>query len=167
MRKLELVGDCGACAGLCCVAHPFDRSEDFAFDKGAGERCRHLLPNDRCAVHGRREELGCRGCVLYDCFGAGQRAVAQFAEVDQGLRDRAFLVLRGLHEQLWLLREAGKWVPPGDAGADALRERLAAQVKEVECCAEGSAVEVAAAGDGIERRTRAVLREVGRWLGRG
>ena len=38
MRKPELVSDCKACNGLCCIAHPFDKSEDLAFDKAAGKR---------------------------------------------------------------------------------------------------------------------------------
>ncbi|MDF2231043.1 hypothetical protein P2H44_00600 [Albimonas sp. CAU 1670] len=68
--------DCGACAALCCVALAFDRSPLFAFDKPAGEPCRHLSGH-ACRIHPRLEAEGFGGCVRYDCLGAGQRVVQQ------------------------------------------------------------------------------------------
>jgi hypothetical protein len=79
MTDASLRGDCSRCAGLCCVALAFDRGPLFAFDKAAGEACRHLTPADRCAVHDRLSGSGLAGCARYDCRGAGQLATALFA----------------------------------------------------------------------------------------
>jgi hypothetical protein len=126
----ELRADCARCAALCCVALAFDRSSSFAFDKKAGEACRHLTPADRCAVHGAR--AGMAGCAAYDCLGAGQRVVQ---EVFGGSRVRsaamfdAFRVMRLVHELLLLLREAAR-LPLSSAQAaqrDAFEQALTAE----------------------------------------
>jgi hypothetical protein len=113
----ELQADCANCFGLCCVALPFTRSADFAFDKPAGEPCRHLQPGFGCGIHDRLRPSGFAGCTVYDCFGAGQR----IAQVTFGGRDwrahpelaapmfEAFSVLRQLHEMLVYLTEALGW----------------------------------------------------------
>jgi hypothetical protein len=115
---VELTADCSRCVGLCCVLLPFARSADFAFDKAAGEPCRHLAGDHRCRIHDRLREEGMRGCVAYDCFGAGQ-AVTQTGRVE------AFHEVEQVHEIGWYLTEAL------DRGADAAgllaeTERLAA-----------------------------------------
>ena len=104
--------------GLCCVLLPFARSADFAFDKPAGEPCRHLATDHRCRIHDRLVESGMRGCVAYDCFGAGQA-------VTQTGRTEVFLVVEQVHEVAWYLTGAA------DRGADVAdllgeTERLAA-----------------------------------------
>ena len=68
----SLRADCARCAGLCCVALAFDRSALFAEDKPAGQPCRQLDTDDRCAIHAQRVQRGYAGCVAYDCLGAGQ-----------------------------------------------------------------------------------------------
>ena len=112
--RRDLRADCSRCFGLCCVAPAFARSADFAFDKPAGEPCRHLGDGFGCTVHDRLRDVGMPGCTTYDCFGAGQ----QVAQVTFGGRDwrehpgtagpmfRALGVMRALHEMLWLLAEA-------------------------------------------------------------
>jgi hypothetical protein len=115
---VELTADCARCVGLCCVLLPFARSADFAFDKPAGEACHHLATDHRCGIHDRLLESGMRGCVAYDCFGAGQ-AVTQTGRVE------VFLVVEQVHEIGWYLTEAA------DRGADVAElladtERLAA-----------------------------------------
>jgi uncharacterized protein YjbI with pentapeptide repeats len=126
--RARLRADCSRCAGLCCVAPPFARSADFAFDKPAGVACRHLLLDNRCGIHDRLRGEGMPGCTVFDCFGAGQRitqqtfggrswretpalAAAQFAVLP---------VVRQLHEMLWYLAEAA------DLGEDVrdLRDRV-------------------------------------------
>jgi hypothetical protein len=122
----ELRADCARCAALCCVALAFDRSSSFAFDKKAGEACRHLAADHRCAVHGALAREGMSGCAGYDCLGAGQRVVQ---EVFGGRRERspamfdAFRAMRLVHELLLLLREAAglDW-PPAQAAARATLE---------------------------------------------
>ena len=102
---MELTADCSRCVGLCCVVLPFSRSADFAFDKPAGTPCRHLAADHRCGIHDRLLESGMRGCVAFDCFGAGQSAT-------QTGRIPHFLVLEQVHEIAWYLADAT------DRGAD-------------------------------------------------
>lgn len=71
-------GDCGRCAGLCCVALSFDRGPLFALDKPAGKACPHLSPDCRCSIHAERAARGFAGCTAFDCRGAGQLATALF-----------------------------------------------------------------------------------------
>ena len=68
----SLRADCARCAGLCCVALAFDRSALFAEDKPAGQPCRQLDTDDRCAIHAQRVQRGYAGCAAYDRLGAGQ-----------------------------------------------------------------------------------------------
>ncbi len=79
----ELKADCARCTGLCCVAYPFIDADKFGYDKPADQACRHLGPDCRCAIHDEREQMGFRGCITFDCNGAGQRAVNDlFRHVD-------------------------------------------------------------------------------------
>ncbi|MHA3914822.1 hypothetical protein [Halovulum sp. GXIMD14793] len=112
----ELSADCAQCQGLCCMALAFDAGEMFGADKPAGQPCRHLNPDYGCAIHKQREDQGYRGCIGYDCQGAGQR-VCQ--EVLAGLNWRddaatkhhfleAFQAMRQVHRLLDLLHLAGQ-----------------------------------------------------------
>jgi len=113
IARASLRADCGACAGLCCVALTLAKSADFALDKPAGEPCPHLGTDFRCAIHPHLVDRGFPGCVAYDCFGAGQQAVRT-----TGIRDwradpdaraalfATFGVLETLGELLWYLAEA-------------------------------------------------------------
>ncbi|WP_422376358.1 hypothetical protein [Roseibium sp.] len=112
----DLRPDCSACAALCCVVFPFDKSESFAIDKGAGEVCPNLDDCNKCRVFDGREALGFKGCITYDCFGAGQ-LVSQIVFKGRSWRDdpalanrmgAALSVLRRIHEQLLLLGTAEK-----------------------------------------------------------
>ena len=126
MRRSDLVPDCASCAALCCVATSFDVSPAFSFDKAAGSRCRHLRNDDRCGIHDELEERGLTGCAAYDCYGAGQRATRLLAgSHDDDRRNGTFLVLRTIHELVWLLTEAEKLCPasPPDL-ARALRDAI-------------------------------------------
>lgn len=110
----ELRADCSKCFGFCCTALCFSASEGFPVDKDAGMSCPNLQTDFSCRVHHRLKELGLKGCLSYDCFGAGQRV----AQVTYGGHDwnkipesaeemyKAFLVMRQLHEMLWYLAEA-------------------------------------------------------------
>lgn len=110
----DLRPDCSACAALCCVVFAFDRSESFAIDKAAGEVCPNLDDCGKCGVFEDRDRLGFRGCISYDCHGAGQ-VVTQEVFKGRSWRDDAALtermgaalsVLRQIHEQLLLLEAA-------------------------------------------------------------
>jgi len=113
---VDLEPDCENCAALCCVALAFDRSEMFAFDKAAGEACRHLERGGRCSVHAQLAEKGFSGCVAYQCDGAGQRVVQEVFKGRSWQEDPALLPpmlaafsdLRAVHKQLVLVRAAEK-----------------------------------------------------------
>jgi uncharacterized protein YjbI with pentapeptide repeats len=111
---IELRADCSRCFGLCCVAPGFVKSADFAISKPAGQPCRHLQDDFGCRIHPKLRSQGFAGCVVYDCFGAGQH-VAQHTFGGVSWREQpltaeqmfeVFAVMRQLHELLWLLAEA-------------------------------------------------------------
>lgn len=142
---VDFVADCGNCFGLCCVALPFSRSADFAFDKGGGEPCRNLADDFRCGVHDRLRPLGMPGCTTYDCFGAGQ-AVSQGTYGGRDWRSsrdhgaemfEVFGSVRRLHEMAFHLRDARRHVPAG-----ALADRLEAAAHDTESLAAGTAYDV-------------------------
>jgi hypothetical protein len=162
-ERSHLRADCANCVGLCCVAPAFAASADFAIDKPAGVACPNLHRDDRCGIHDRLRDRGFPGCVVFDCFGAGQhvtqgtfgghswrespeRASAMFAVLP---------VMRQLHEILWYLAEAAALpaAVPLAADIDAARVRT-------EELAAGSAEELAALDVGGHRR------EVGELLAR-
>jgi hypothetical protein len=98
-RVLE--ADCASCAGLCCVVPAFVKSSDFAITKPAGRACPHLSDQFLCGIHEKLDENGFHGCVVFDCFGAGQRITQENPSADLS-------VMRQLHELMWLLTEALK-----------------------------------------------------------
>lgn len=116
MSAPSLEADCSQCAALCCVLLPFDRSEAFGFDKAGGEPCRHLAGDHSCRIHDELDARGFRGCVRFDCHGAGQRVVQEVFEDADWRTDPdllapmsdAFQKMRGIHELLVLLAEAGR-----------------------------------------------------------
>ena len=112
--RRNLRADCENCFGLCCVALYFSASEGFPIDKDAGYPCLNLQPDFLCCVHKSLRERGLKGCIAFDCFGAGQKV----AQVSFGGYDwrkvpefakqmfEVFLIMRLLHELLWYLTEA-------------------------------------------------------------
>ncbi|AIQ65249.1 hypothetical protein PSTEL_21120 [Paenibacillus stellifer] len=112
--KSEWTADCASCFGLCCVALPFARSADFAFDKAGGIPCSNLKDDFRCDVHAGLRAKGMKGCTVYDCFGAGQR-VSQITFAGKDWRThpelaenmyQVFPVMQQLHEMLYYLDDA-------------------------------------------------------------
>jgi hypothetical protein len=111
MSDATFRGDCGRCAGLCCVLLAFDRGPNFAFDKPAGVACRHLTASHRCQVHAQLGACGLAGCQSFDCRGAGQLVTAMFDGIDwrstaAGRRavEWAFAVVRDIQAMRLLLR---------------------------------------------------------------
>jgi hypothetical protein len=145
VRRLE--ADCSQCFGLCCVALPFARSADFPVDKPGGEPCRNLLADHRCGIHDRLLEGGWRGCVTFDCFGAGQQ-VSQVtfggvswreAPATAPMMYAVLPVMRQLHEMLAHLRDALALEPD-----EAARHGLTAVADEVSAATDGSPDELLA-----------------------
>lgn len=131
---MELTADCARCAGLCCVALPFQASREFPENKPAATPCRNLLADDRCGIHDRLRVDGWIGCTTFDCAGAGQATVQRFGGI--GWRDEpglaaeqftVFALLRPLHEIAFHLEglRALQPLPEQQAGALAsLDERV-------------------------------------------
>lgn len=103
--------DCEKCFGLCCVALYCAASEGFPADKAAGKPCVYLNRDYRCRIHGSLKERGYKGCLVYDCLGAGQK-VSRIASGGKSLPGHpesskrmfdAFLRVCRLHELLWYL----------------------------------------------------------------
>jgi hypothetical protein len=119
--RRDLTADCSRCVGLCCVAPAFAASADFAIDKPAGTACLNLLPDNRCGIHDRLRDRGFPGCVVFDCFGAGQRVTQEVFggrewRDDEGTASAMFAVfpvMRQLTELLWHLTEARTLLPDG------------------------------------------------------
>ncbi|MFI9644188.1 pentapeptide repeat-containing protein [Micromonospora sp. NPDC051925] len=141
-----LRADCARCVGLCCVAPAFAASADFAQHKPAGRPCPHLRTDSRCGIHDELRERGYPGCVVFDCFGAGQR-VSQVTYPGRDWRDdpataagmfASFTVLRPLHELLWYLTEALTLTPPGP-----LHDELRAARDATDTLAAGTPEELA------------------------
>lgn len=112
--SIDLKSDCINCFGLCCVALPYGKSADFPFNKDGGSPCRNLCSNNLCSIHDQLREQGFRGCVSYECFGAGQ-IVSQSIYNGKDWREDAehaeemfavFPLVQQLHEMLWYLKQA-------------------------------------------------------------
>jgi hypothetical protein len=134
MTTVSLRPDCARCASLCCVGLAFDRSEQFAFDKPAGEPCRNLQASGRCRIHGALAERGFSGCAAFDCHGAGQHVV-QALFGGRSWRDDASLLpammdalraLKPVHELAGLLQAAHRLplTPAVRARLEALQAQL-------------------------------------------
>jgi hypothetical protein len=117
-------------------------SPDFAIDKGPGEPCPNLTKEFRCGIHDRLRVEGFRGCVAYDCFGAGQK-VTHVTFNGQDWRQsphlaaqmfEVFGIMRQLHALLVYLSEALTLRP-----AQPLYGELRLKLDELEGYSRGSA----------------------------
>ncbi|WP_425804540.1 pentapeptide repeat-containing protein [Desulfitobacterium sp. Sab5] len=113
LRK-NLQADCNNCFGLCCTALCFSASEGFPTNKEAGQPCINLQSDFKCSVHTNLAERGLKGCIAFDCFGAGQK-VSQISfrgndwrKVSESAKTmfEVFLIVSRLQELLWYLTEA-------------------------------------------------------------
>ncbi|TNE69488.1 MAG: hypothetical protein EP336_01975 [Rhodobacteraceae bacterium] len=125
----EFLPDCSNCAALCCLALAFDAGDMFAHDKPAGLPC-HNLDGFSCSIHADLADRGYRGCVAFDCLGAGQRVTALFSE-DWQKRPKltapmmeAFRQMRAVQSLHQMLLTAGALPLPDDTRAE-LRDRIA------------------------------------------
>ena len=106
--------DCSKCFGFCCIALYFSTFEGFPTDKDAGKPCINLNSDFTCSVHNNLKKEGLKGCITYDCIGAGQKT-AQVTCNGHSWKQQpqnktkmfeAFLVMNQLHEMLWFLAQA-------------------------------------------------------------
>jgi hypothetical protein len=127
------------------VAPAFAKSSDFAINKPAGTACPNLGDDFRCGIHERLEPRGFPGCVVFDCFGAGQRITQEtFGGRDwrsapelAGPMFAMLPIVRQLHELMWLLTEALE-LPE----AARIHPRLRTAVAETDRLAAGSPEEL-------------------------
>ncbi|MBL7254997.1 pentapeptide repeat-containing protein [Paractinoplanes lichenicola] len=157
MPERELHADCSRCVALCCVAPAFAKSSDFAIDKPAGTPCRNLGDDFRCTIHERLDSSGFHGCVVFDCFGAGQRLTQEtFGGADWRQRPEMFAalpIMRQLHELMWFVTEALK-LDEARRVHPKLRDALA----ETDHLAAGSSAELRGLDlDAIRRRVNPLL----------
>jgi uncharacterized protein YjbI with pentapeptide repeats len=135
MNYYNLQADCKKCFALCCVALYFSATEGFPVNKDAGKPCINLQNDFCCSVHVNLEKKGLKGCIAYDCLGAGQKV----AQVTYGGRDwkqapesakqmfEAFIIMRQLHEMLWYLTEALSLQSEHD-----MKEKINLKINEIE-----------------------------------
>lgn len=73
-RKLlnEMKADCFKCSGLCCTALFFSKMDGFPENKPSGKSCMNLQKDFLCKIHDSLVQYKMKGCIGYDCFGAGQ-----------------------------------------------------------------------------------------------
>lgn len=131
--------DCSKCFGLCCTALYFSANDGFPVDKEAGKPCINLQEDFKCKVHIDLKKKGLKGCIAYDCLGAGQK-VAQVTFKGQDWRTHpetamqmfdVFIIMKQLYEILWYLNEA--LLLQGD---NKLKEELILKIKEIEILTE-------------------------------
>lgn len=114
-RKLnQLKGDCEKCSGLCCTALFFSKGDGFPENKGAGKPCSKLDKNYRCKIHHELKERHLKGCIGYDCFGAGQHVTQNLyqRETWQTLKEQSqeifdvFIMIAQLFQIRYFLEES-------------------------------------------------------------
>jgi len=133
--RRQLRAECDNCFGLCCVALYFSASEGFPSDKEAGQPCLNLQPDFRCGVYQSLRKRGMKGCVAFDCFGAGQKvSQASFDGHDWQTYPEStekmfevFLIMRQLHELLWYLTDALTLQP-----ARSIHDALSSMLEKIE-----------------------------------
>ncbi len=133
LEKLSI--DCKNCSGLCCVALYCAKAEGFPADKIAGKPCKNLLPDFRCAVHEKLMDCKLKGCMAYDCYGAGQKVTKSIYsgvnwQTNHTIKEemfQVFLIVNKLHQMLWFLVEASTLIP-----AKELKDEINALIDENE-----------------------------------
>lgn len=135
MSYNNLQANCEKCFGLCCIALYFSAADGFPVDKVAGKPCINLKDDFRCRIHTNLSDKGLKGCIAYDCLGAGQK-VAQVTydglnwrvnkEISKEMFE-VFVIMKQLHEMLWYLNEAYKIQPEQD-----IKDKINSKIEEIE-----------------------------------
>lgn len=111
-NKLKI--DCDNCSGLCCVALYCTKTDGFPENKDSGVPCKHLNSDFQCEIHTKLIELNMKGCLAYDCFGAGQKVTQDLFpntpwnsnQEKSKLIFEVFLRVFQLHQMEWYLLES-------------------------------------------------------------
>lgn len=110
----ELNIDCEKCSGLCCVGLYCSKIDGFPEDKEANIPCKHLQSNFKCDIHSQLFKKNLKGCLTYECFGAGQKVTQMYgASGDWSTNSsqrkeiyEVFLRITQLHQMRWYLIQA-------------------------------------------------------------
>lgn len=110
----DLKIDCEKCFGFCCVALYFSALDGFPVDKEAGNPCINLKSDFSCSIHKNLINNGLKGCIAYDCLGAGQKVAKVIYKGKDWIKQpelkdemfQVFLIVKQLHEIQWYLIEA-------------------------------------------------------------
>lgn len=112
--------DCDRCCGLCCTALYFSKFDGFPSDKAAGVPCSNLDGGFRCLIHQKLQARHMKGCLAYDCCGAGQLVASLYSEqrstvpsIAQEMFD-VFVKAYYLQQMRWYLSEV-LTLPPARA----------------------------------------------------
>lgn len=112
--KSNLVINCEKCSGLCCVALYFNKTDGFPENKQAGKACINLKEDYTCKVYEQLESKKLKGCIAYDCFGAGQKVTHEWKSYGEWSSNQcnkfnifnSFEINRLLNQIMWYLIEA-------------------------------------------------------------
>ncbi len=115
----SLKPDCSKCSGLCCTALLFSEMDGFPESKAAGKPCMNLQKDFRCKIHRELEKNRMKGCIGYDCFGAGQQVTQSiyFGQTWQNVPEQAkeifdvFIVVFQLYQIRYFLLESMAILP--------------------------------------------------------
>lgn len=118
-RLSELKVDCSKCSGLCCTALFFSKIDGFPENKTAGKPCTKLRKDYRCNIHNELEKRNMKGCIGYDCFGAGQHVTQYIYKGDtwQSSKGKAkeifdvFICVFQLYQIRYFLEESTLIIP--------------------------------------------------------
>lgn len=111
-EKYEI--NCEKCCGLCCVALYFTKSDGFPKNKEMGIACENLQTDYKCKVHSKLSQKMLKGCIAYDCFGAGQYVTSHLKSLPNWLTlsqkeankiFNSYLVVLKVHQTLWYLSQ--------------------------------------------------------------
>lgn len=124
--KAKLKIDCKKCSGLCCVALYCMKTDGFPENKAAGVPCKHLATDFRCDIHSALASKNMRGCLAYDCFGAGQKVTQEcYPDGDWKTHPekssevfQVFSFLFQFHQMEWYLLESLSLTADGRIKAD-------------------------------------------------
>ena len=109
---------CKKCSGLCCVALYFSKFDGFPGDKEAGVPCGNLDSGFHCIIHEELSVKRMKGCIAYDCCGAGQIVTSMYKGADWKTNPQnageifdVFIKVYYLQQMLWYLTEAKALLP--------------------------------------------------------
>lgn len=100
--------------------------DGFPENKKAGKPCKKLQDNYRCKIHYELEKCNMKGCIGYDCFGAGQH-VTQYiykGETWQTSKEHSkeifnvFVIVFRLYQIRYFLEESKIIIPAKELWTD-------------------------------------------------